>query len=53
MNQGNYGRAEEAFDRALALDPRSVKVRNLSGISAEKEFDPDRREGGMRGPGTP
>lgn len=39
MNQGDYGRAEEAFDRALALDPRSVKVMNLAGITAFRRQD--------------
>jgi len=39
LNQGDYGRAEDAFDRALARDPRSVKVRNLSGITAFRRQD--------------
>jgi Flp pilus assembly protein TadD len=39
VNLGDYGRAKDAFDRALALDPRSVKVRNLSGITAFRRQD--------------
>lgn len=34
VNLGAYDKANDAFVRALALDPRSVKVRNLMGIAA-------------------
>ena len=34
VNLGAYDKANDAFVRALALDPASVKVRNLMGITA-------------------
>lgn len=39
VNQGAYDKANDAFTRALALDPRSVKVRNLLGIAAFRRQD--------------
>jgi len=39
VNQGAYDKANDAFVRALALDPRSVKVRNLLGITAFRRQD--------------
>lgn len=39
VNQGAYDKANDAFARALALDPRSVKVRNLLGITAFRRQD--------------
>jgi Flp pilus assembly protein TadD len=39
VNQGAYDKANDAFIRALALDPRSVKVRNLLGIAAFRRED--------------